>query len=92
MTRKDFIAEVALRVNATKKDIKRIAEVMGEVVRDNIHDENGVSPFNGVTFCVQEKSAHNGFNPSTGEHILISARVVPRVRFGKAFKEAASEE
>ena len=91
MTRTEFIKECAARTGVSIKDMKEVLAVAGEVIVENMKDEEGVAPFQGFKFCATFKEAHTARSPITGEQIVVPAKYVPKVKFGKAVKEGINE-
>ena len=73
---------------ANLKDSREILEILGKIIVDHMKDPDGITPFAGMKFISVYKDAMTVKSPSTGEPIDVSARYVPKVRFGKAVKDA----
>ncbi len=71
----------------TKKDAEEFLSTVLDVVKKAVKKGEEVSLIGFGTFTKVKRSARNGFNPSTGEKIKIKAKVVPKFKPGKAFKE-----
>ena len=83
----DFIREFAEEANITKKDAAELVKAYETVAYNHITDEDGVVIMKGLTLSTTTRDAHIGRNPSTGEEITIPAKVVPKAKFGKKFKD-----
>ena len=88
MKKVDFIKEFAAKAELSLKDAKEVVQVMGDLIVEHMKDEDGVSPFSGMKFVATYKDARTARNPQTGESMKVPAKYAPRVRFGKAVKEA----
>lgn len=88
MNSSEFIKEFAEKANLTKKDAKEVVGAFYNVLVSHMRDEDGVTPFPGIKFTSTYMSERKGINPKTQEPISISAKYVPRVKFGKRVKEA----
>lgn len=87
MNQKEFIKEVATRAEKSQKEITEIMESMEAVLLETMATEE-VKLFNGMTLSTVTKEARTARNPQTGEMIDVAAKVAPKCKFGKAFKEA----
>lgn len=88
MKKIDFVREFAANADLSMKDAKEIMQVMGDTIVAHMKDEDGVCPFAGMKFVAVYKDARKTRNPQTGEMMTVPAKYAPRVRFGKAVKEA----
>lgn len=73
---------------ANLKDSKEILEILGKIIVSHMKDEDGITPFAGIKFTSVYRDAMTVKSPATGEMIDVPAKYVPKVRFGKAVKEA----
>ena len=87
MTKENFYRVVADKAGISIKEAKRLGGVIGETLIECMKDPEGVSPFTGMKFFSSYSEAKTGRNPQTGEPITISARYMPKAKFGKAVKE-----
>lgn len=88
MTRTDFVKVCAERCGISQKLMKEILVDVGNVIVENMKDENGVTPFQGMKFYAVHKDARTGRNPQNGEPIEIVAKYQPKIKFGAAVKNA----
>lgn len=89
MNKTEMIKAVANETGFTQKDIKTVLDVLQNVVVATLPNEP-VKLFDGLTLETVERAARAGHNPQTGEPLTIPARVVPKAKFGKVFKEAVA--
>ncbi len=82
------IAE-ALEVKMTEKNIKSVLDTAGELIAATIKDDE-VKIFNGLSICAKERAARVARNPQNGELIEVPAKLVPKAKFGKYFKDAVN--
>ena len=88
MKKNDIITEFAQRANITKKFAKEYIDILGDVIVDGMRDDEGVTPFYGIKFMTVYKDAHEARNPASGDLITVPGKFQPKVKFGKAVKEA----
>lgn len=90
MNRKELI-EVLLKDRAlsqmTKKQANQFIEIMLDTIKKTVKKGENVTLVGFGTFTKSRKAARLGVNPSTGERIKIRARVVPKFKPGKPWKE-----
>ena len=77
-------ADAKIPRGAVEKIITSFINTVGEVLRAG---DKITMPGLG-TFCVSMRAARRGRNPRTGQEITIPAARVPKLRVGKALKEA----
>ena len=87
MLKNDFYKAVAAETGMTIKDTKIVFETAEKVIIDTLQAGDEVRVFDGATFVRQYKDARIARNPSTGESISVPAKYVPKVKFGKKFKD-----
>lgn len=71
----------------TKKDADLFMNNMFEAIKRTVRKGEDVSLVGFGTFTKMKRNARTGINPSTGEKIKIKAKILPKFRPGKAFKE-----
>lgn len=91
MNRKELI-EVLLKdrelSTMTKKQANQFIDVMLDTIKRTVKKGEDVTLVGFGTFTKSRKAARLGVNPSTGERIRIRARVVPKFKPGKTWKES----
>ena len=87
MLRNEFYKAVAAETGMTIKDTKVVFESAEKVIVDDLKAGNDVHVFDGVTFTKKYKEAGVARNPRTGESVAVPAKYVPKVKFGKKFKD-----
>jgi DNA-binding protein HU-beta len=90
MNRKELIENMLKDkaiTNLTKKKLNDVIEIMLETIKRTVKKGDDVTLVGFGTFTKTKKAARLGVNPSTGERIKIRARVVPRFRPGKPWKD-----
>lgn len=90
MTKAEFYKAVAEKTGMTIKDTKTVFETAQEVLFNTVATGEEVKMFDGVTFQRFHKEARNSRNPRTGEMMVVPAKNVPKVKFGKMFKDAVA--
>lgn len=90
MNRKELI-EVLLRdrelQSMTKKQANHFIDLMLETIKRTVKKGDDVTLVGFGTFTKSRKASRLGVNPSTGERIRIRARVVPKFKPGKPWKD-----
>ena len=86
MKKTDLINEVS-KVTATKKEAAMAVEIILNLIKKTLKNRDRVFLSGFGTFSVIKRKARNGRNPKTGEAIRISARVLPKFKAAKEFKE-----
>lgn len=87
MTKAEFIAEVASRLEVTKKEAARICEQVFDTLIEAVACTGGVGCPGLGKFGRVERAARKGLNPRTGETIDIPAKNAVAFTPSKAFKE-----
>jgi DNA-binding protein HU-beta len=72
----------------TKKQANQFIEVLLETIKKTVKRGEDVTLVGFGTFTKSRKASRLGVNPSTGERIRIRARVVPKFKPGKPWKES----
>lgn len=86
MTDKVFVDELSETLGETKVRTKEICYAIEGLIKKKISD-NGNFKFADIMFSVKDTAERNGFNPSTGERIVIPAGKKVSVRAGRGLKE-----
>jgi DNA-binding protein HU-beta len=71
----------------TKKKLNEVIDVMLETIKRTVKKGDDVTLVGFGTFTKTRKASRLGVNPSTGERIRIRARIVPKFRPGKPWKD-----
>jgi len=87
MKKADLINELA-KVTSSKKEAVMAVEIFMTLIKKTLKKREEVFLSGFGTFCVAKRKARKGRNPKTGEAIRIPARVIPKFKPAKAFKEA----
>jgi DNA-binding protein HU-beta len=91
MNRKELI-EVLLKdrdlSKMTKKQANHFIETLLDIIKRTVKKGDDVTLVGFGTFTKSRKASRLGVNPSTGERIRIRARVVPKFKPGKTWKES----
>ena len=87
MKKADLVNEVAKITNTKKEAAMAIEIILGTIKRTlKKREEVFLSGFG--TFSITKRKARTGRNPKTGKAIRIAAKVLPKFKAAKAFKEA----
>jgi DNA-binding protein HU-beta len=90
MNRKELIENMLkdkILANMSKKKLNEVIDVMLETIKRTVKKGDDVTLVGFGTFTKTKKAARLGVNPATGERIKIRARIVPRFRPGKPWKD-----
>ena len=90
MNRKQLVDAIISNKNLehlTKKDAENFINATLDIIKKVVKKGDDVSLIGFGTFTKVKRQARVGVNPSTGEKIKIKARVLPKFRPGKAWKE-----
>lgn len=87
MKKSDLINEVA-KVTNTKKEAFMAVEIFMNLIKKSLKKKEDVFLSGFGTFSVNKRKARKVRNPKTGEAISVAAKVLPKFKAAKAFKEA----
>ena len=88
MNKSELIEHMAKQADISKAAATRALEAFVGGVKATLKKGNSVSLVGFGTFAVSKRAARSGRNPRTGAAIKIKAAKVPKVRPGKALKDA----
>lgn len=87
MKKTDLVNELA-KFTVTKKEAVMAVEIMLNLIKKTLKKREEVFLSGFGTFSIVKRKARKGRNPKTGDKIKIAARVLPKFKPAKAFKEA----
>ncbi len=87
MKKADLVNELA-KFTVTKKESVMAVEIMLNLIKKTLKKKEEVFLSGFGTFSIVKRKARKGRNPKTGEAIRIPARVLPKFKPARAFKEA----
>jgi len=88
MTKAELISKMAAGAKISKVAAGKALDAFVDSVKVALKKEEKVTLVGFGTFSVSNRKARMGRNPRTGKEIKIPARMVPKFKAGKAFKEA----
>lgn len=88
MKQTEFIQALSEQINQSKKDTKAIIDAFIELVVKTVKSGDEVALPELGKFLLKKSPAREGRNPMTGETVKIPAKVAPKFRPSKKFKEA----
>ena len=88
MNKAEFIDKIALETGLSKADSARSVDAYHKIVTEQLAKREDVVFVGFATYTTAERKARTGRNPQTGEVIQIPAAIVPKIKAGKALKEA----
>ena len=87
MKKADLINELA-KVTSSKKEAVMAVEIFMTLIKKTLKKREEVFLSGFGTFSIAKRKARKGRNPKTGEAIRIAAKVIPKFKPARAFKEA----
>ena len=90
MNKAQLIEHIAERAQLTRQEAARALEAVLEGVTQTLVRGGEVTLVGFGTFAVDERAARTGRNPKTGEPVDIPAARMPKVRPGKALRDAVN--
>ena len=86
MKKADLVNELA-KFTRTKKEAAMTMEIFLNLIKKTLKKKDKIFISGFGTFSIVKRKARKGRNPKTGESIKIAARVIPKFKSAKAFKE-----
>ncbi len=90
MNKTDLIESIATSAEISKAAAARALDATVESIKSALKAGDSVSLIGFGTFAVGERAARSGRNPRTGKSLNIKADKVPKLRPGKALKDAVN--
>jgi len=90
MNKVELINEVSEKANISKKDARLFLDTLTGTITEELSKGETVAIANFGSFCVTDRNPRKCKNPKTGEEILVPAKTVPKLKFGKKIKEAVN--
>ena len=95
MNNKDFITELAQRLNYTAEDTQKYVNSVVEAMGDHFQEDDSVLIPTFGTFEVKKKMERVMVNPSTGQRMLVPPKLVlnfkPNVSWKERIKNGGTE-
>ena len=91
MNKSELVSAIASRTGQSEKDVSSVLDGFQAAVVEAVSAGQKVQIPGFLSFESSERAARTGRNPSTGEEIQIAAATVPKVKVGKAFKDAVGK-
>ncbi len=88
ITKAQLIAEIADKMEMTKKDVNGFFDILNEIAYKETKKKGSVTIPGMGKLVLQKRKARMGRNPQTGEAIKIKAKTVVKFRIAKACKDA----
>jgi DNA-binding protein HU-beta len=88
MTKQEFIERLAKKAKLSKKDARAVVDTALELIVDRVKRREKVTLTGFGTFEARQQKATQRINPQTGRKMNVPAKLVPKFRPGKQFKEA----
>ena len=90
MNKTELIAAIAEQAEISKKDAEKALKAFVDVVTEQLKEGEKVQLVGFGTFEVSERAAREGRNPQTGKTMKIAACKAPKLKAGKALKDAVN--
>lgn len=91
MTKQEFIERLAKKAKLSKKDAKAVVDAAIDIIIDRVKKKEKVTLTGFGTFEARQQKATQRINPQTGRKMTVPAKLVPKFRPGKQFKEALAK-
>ena len=91
MNKTELVAAIAKNAELTKKDAEAALTAFTETVAAELKKGEKVQLVGFGTFEVSKRAAREGRNPQTGATMKIAACKAPKVKAGKALKDAVNK-
>ncbi len=91
MTKAELIDKIAISAGISRTAANNALNTTLDNITKALQKGQKVTLVGFGTFAVQERKAHAGRNPKTGEEISIPAIRIPRFTAGKALKSALNK-
>jgi len=88
ITKAQLIAQIADKMEMTKKDVNGFFDTLNEIAYKETKKKGSVTVPGLGKLVLQKRKARMGRNPQTGEAIKIKAKTVVKFRVAKACKDA----
>ncbi len=95
MNKKELIEATLSRAGLaefSKRDAETLLNTLMDVIKENVANGSEVTLKDFGTFTLVHHRERRGFNPVTGEEMLISGRTFPKFRPGKGWVSMVGEE
>lgn len=87
MNKAEIIEKITGDTELSKADVVKVITCFFETVKQALKEKQSVKLVGFGTFTANERKARTGRNPHTNQEIQIPARVSPKFKPGKDFKE-----
>lgn len=91
MTKTELITNVANNVDCSKNEVTTIINATFEVIMEALSKKDNISISGFGSFVVQDRAAHKGRNPATGEEMFIPAKRMVRFKAGKHLRDIVAK-
>ena len=91
MNKVELAAAIASETGLSRKDSEAAVKAFIDVVTKELEKGEKVQLVGFGTFEVAERAAREGRNPATGESMQIQASRAPKLKSGKALKDAINQ-
>jgi len=92
VTKQEFIERLAKKAKLSKKDARAVVDTALELIVDRVKRREKVTLTGFGTFEARQQKATQRINPQTGRRMNVPAKLVPKFRPGKQFKEALAKK
>ena len=88
MNKAEFVDQLAKKTKLPKKEVRAAVDAALGLIIDACSKKDKVTFTGFGTFEARQQKATTRINPQTGRKMTVPAKLVPKFRPGKAFKEA----
>ena len=87
MNKAELVAELAQKIDSTKKDAEIYLNALIEVIKEELKNGGKIQLIGFGSFSVKNRAPRKGRNPQTGLEIKIPASKAPVFKAGKDLKD-----
>ena len=87
MNKAEMIEKITNETGVSKAEVTKVITCFFESIKKSLKNKESVKLVGFGSFTASERKARTGRNPHTNEEIQIPARISPKFKPGKDFKE-----
>lgn len=91
MNKTELVSKISEDTKLSKTDVEKFLKSFTSTVTEAMANGEDVQLIGFGTFTTSKRAERTGKNPKTGESLVISACTAPKLKFGKAVKDAVNK-
>ena len=91
INKNDIVDAIAESAELSKKDATKAADAFLDCIRNALKNKQGVSLANFGSFEANHRAERKGFNPHTGQPMVIAASYVLKFKAAKRLKDLVNQ-